>query len=491
VELGVRFERNTFPSERYNRLTVFDPATDSMKFIGSPGFSQVFPSHNNWMPRVGFSYDPLKRGKTVIRAGYGMFYDQPVFNAVSTLNSMNPPFSNPLSIVNPTSFANAANVSKPCLNTVASPCPTISVFSINPQFQNPYVQSYNLNIQQEVTPSLGIMVGYFGSKSTDLRLALNENQPVAGVKPFPTVFAPGSNTNVCPANVCNLNVIFKTDSGTNANYNALWVSANRRVSRGLQINGFYQWSKSLDYNSLNTQPGTIILQNSYNPRNNYGPSDFDARHHVEVSTVYDLPFKGAHVLPARFVEGWQLASILAAQSANPLNLVLAGSNAGVTNVGSTVRPNRVGDPSVSNPSVPNFFNPLAYAQAPGGQFGDETRNSLVGPKFFNWDLSFVKITHLAERINLEFRSEFFNILNHPNFSQPGRTCTPAGHPFSVGGQPFPAGTCVPNSSFGTITDLTTGKPIAATTFAQITSTRGPAGDFGSSRQIQFALKLKF
>src|SRR5262249_33839155 len=78
VELGVRFERNPFPSERFDRLTAFDPATDSLKFIGSPGFSQLFPSHNNWMPRVGFSYDPFKRGKTVIRAGYAIFYDQPV-----------------------------------------------------------------------------------------------------------------------------------------------------------------------------------------------------------------------------------------------------------------------------------------------------------------------------------------------------------------------------------------------------------------------------
>jgi hypothetical protein len=478
LELGVRFERNTAPTERFNRLTVFDPATASLKFIGSPGFSQVFPDHNNWMPRVGFSYDPFKRGKTVVRAGYGIFYDQPVFNAVSTLNSMNPPFSNPISVVNPTSFGNAASQ--------GAAATTISIFTINPGFNDPYVQSYNLNIQQEITPSLGVMVGYFGSKSTHLRLAGNLNQPTAGVKPFKAVTLPNGSSR-------NLNVITETDSPGNASYNALWVTANRRVGRGLQFNAFYQWSKSLDYTSLNTQTGSspIILQDSFNPRGNYGPSDFDARHHFEVSSVYDLPFKGKHALPARFIEGWQFLNILSVQSGNPLNLVLAGTNPGVTNVGVTVRPNRVGDPSVSNPSVANFFNPLAYAAPPSGQFGLEARNSLVGPRFFNWDLSFAKITRLAERLNLEFRSEFFNILNHPNFFQPGRICTPAVDPFSVGGQPFGAGTCVPNSSFGTITDLKTGKTISPTTFGQIIATRNPTGDFGSSRQIQFALKLKF
>jgi hypothetical protein len=131
-------------------------------------------------------------------------------------------------------------------------------------------------------------------------------------------------------------------------------------------------------------------------------------------------------------------------------------------VGLTVRPDRVGDASVRNPSVSQFFNPLAFTAPPAGQFGDAGRNSLVGPKFFDWDLSFVKNTRLAERLNLEFRSEFFNILNHPNFGQPGRVCTPV------------AGICQLSASFG-----------------EITSTRNPAGDFGSSRQIQFALKLKF
>jgi hypothetical protein len=178
--------------------------------------------------------------------------------------------------------------------------------------------------------------------------------------------------------------------------------------------------------------------------------------------IYDLPFKGSHVLPAHFIEGWQLSTILAAQSGNPVNLVMSGSNGGVTNVGLTVRPDRVGNPTVSNPSVSQFFNPLAFAAPPTGQFGDSGRNSLVGPKFFDWDLSFVKNTRLTERLNVEFRSEFFNILNHPNFGQPGRVCTPV------------AGICQLSASFG-----------------EITTTRNPAGDFGSSRQIQFALKLKF
>jgi len=180
------------------------------------------------------------------------------------------------------------------------------VFSINPNFNDDYVQSYNLNIQQEITPNLAVMVGYFGSKSTHLRLGRNLNQPTNQVKPFSTVTPPDGSSR-------KLNLIAEPDSPGNANYNALWVTANRQVSKGLQLNAFYQWSKSLDYTSLNTQPGTIILQDSFNPRGDYGPSDFDTRHHVDVSMVYDLPFKGAHLLPASFFEGWRLSSIFAAQ----------------------------------------------------------------------------------------------------------------------------------------------------------------------------------
>lgn len=473
LELGFRYEMNTTPTERFNRFVEFDPGTGSLRRIGSTGFGQLYPTNHNFMPRVGFAWDPFRKGKTSIRGGYGIYFDQPVTNSVSGLSS-NSPFANSIRITSPPSFGNPL-----------SGTPTTSALNlagIDPNFRNAYVQQWNFNIQQEIARDFGIMAGYFGSKGTHLRLASNLNQPVAGVLPFPTAIPVGGGTPRA------INVITEQASVGQSNYNSLWVTASKRFSHGFQFNASYTYSKSIDFNSLSSQ--VITLQDSTRPQTNRGLSDFDARHHFVVSYLYELPFRGN-----RLFEGWAVSGNTTLQSGNPFRIVLAGANAGLTNVTNTVRPNLVGNPVVSNRDPFGYFNPLAFAAPPAGQFGNLGRNfpQVLGPGFDNFDFSVLKTTRLTERLKIEFRTEFFNIFNHPNFGQPGLTCSP-GPAFTVSslpGQVFPGGTCIPNSSFGTINNAGTGAVIAPTTFGKILNTRGQAGDGGSARQVQFVLKLLF
>jgi hypothetical protein len=227
-----------------------------------------------------------------------------------------------------------------------------------------------------------------------------------------------------------------------SSYNALWVSANQRLSRGLQLNASYTWSKSLDYNSLSSQG--IVVQNSYNLSGDRGVSDFDARHRFVVSAIYELPFSGN-----QFVEGWQFAMIVQSQSGSPVNIVTANST--VNGVVNTLRPDVTGPIEIIG-DVERWFDTSVFTQV--ARFGNAGRNVIVGPTFNNIDFSVIKTLELGETARLQWRTEIFDLFNHPNFGQPGNVVgTPA--------------------------------------FGRITNTRFPTGESGSSRQIQFALKFLF
>jgi hypothetical protein len=449
LELGLRYDWNSTPSEALDRFVVFNPATSELVQVGS-GIDQIYGTNNqNVAPRVGFAWDPFKSGKTSVRGAYAIQVDQPVTNAVTGL-TVNPPFGNPLAVTSGTiKFSNAV--------TIAGPG-GLAPATINSDFRNAYVQSWNFNVQRELTSSLGLTVGYFGSKGTHLRIARNLNQRInGGARPFPAV---SSSSAIKPG--VTLNNITMVDSAGNSSYNALWISANQRLSHGLQFNASYTYSHSIDYNSLSSQG--IVVQDSTNVRNDRGSSDFDARHRFVINWLYALPFKGN-----RWKEGWQLSAITQWQSGNPINLIT--TNTTFTGVAS-LRPDLVGDLQVlddpahwfSNVVCDPFAGPcsssavLAIPRDSSGafHFGNLGRNVITGPTFSNTDFSMLKNTRITERVTVQFRAEMFDIFNHPNFGQPGRIV-------SVG-----------SSSLGVIN-----------------STRFPTGDFGSARQVQFALKLLF
>jgi hypothetical protein len=306
-------------------------------------------------------------------------------------------------------------------------------------FRNPYIQSWNLNIQREVAQNLGVTIGYFGSKGTHLRIARNINQPInGGARPFVRL-VPSDTFPIAAL----LNNIVQPESTSNSSYNAMWLTATKRLSRGLQFNASYTFSKSIDYNSLNSQG--VIVQDSYNLRDSRGLSDYDARHRLVFSGLYELPFRGN-----AFVEGWQLGTIVQSQSGNPVNIVV--NNTTFTGTNNTVRPDVTGPIEILG--TPNRWFDISPFIVPVGRFGSLGRNVVIGPGFNNTDFSVIKRTKLTESQLIEFRWEVFDLFNHANFGQPGRV-------------------------------------VGTTNFGQITNTRFGTGDSGSSRQMQFALKYKF
>lgn len=428
LEMGLRYDWNMTPSERFNRFVVFDPATRTLVRVGS-GLDKVYEENNkNFQPRVGIAWDPFKDGKTSVRAAYAILADQPVTNVVTPLTS-NPPLATPLAFTGAVTFANARTVAG-----AAGLAPN----TVDHGFNNAYVQSWNLNIQREVGKDLGVTIGYFGTKGTRLRIARNINQPFNGVRPFARLSASDP---FLPNAV--LNNIVQIESTGNSSYNALWLTANKRFGRGFQFNASYTFSKSIDYNSLNSQG--VVVQDSYNLRGNRGLSDFDARHRFVFSGLYELPFRGN-----AFVEGWQLSSIVQSQSGNPVNIVV--NNAAFTGINNTVRPDVIGPVEILG--TPNRWFDTTRFVVPVGRFGNLGRNVVIGPGFNNTDFSVIKRTKLTETQLIEFRWEVFDLFNHANFGQPGRV-------------------------------------VGTANFGQITNTRFPTGDSGSSRQMQFALKYKF
>jgi hypothetical protein len=436
-ELGIRYDYNASPTEARDRFVVFVPATDSLVQVGTNGINQVYRTNNkNVQPRLGFAWDPFKNGTTVVRAAYAILTDQPVTNAVNALSG-NPPFALPVT----TSSANAITFSNTGSATAASVAPA----TINPDFQNAYVQSWNLNIQHEITPTLGVMVGYFGSKGTHLRILRNINQKGPASQPFVALSA---SSPIRPGTTLGSN-LNDVDSGSNSNYNALWLTVTKHLSHNFQLDTSYTYSKSLDDNSL-TSVNTTGLQDSFNIRGDYGPSDFDARHRVVLSGLYDVPFKGH-----RASEGWELGLIFQAQSGNPLNIISINT---LFTGNQTVRPDVAGPVVTTGKPRQWFANPAVFAFPGTGtivtHFGNLSRNAVIGPNFINADFSVIKTTKITESTSLQFRAEAFDILNHANFGNPGRV-------------------------------------LGSSTFGVISNTRVPTGDFGSSRQIQFALKFLF
>ena len=449
IEAGLRYDLNLAPSESENRFVVFDAATESLVQVGTGGIDQIYKNDNEFVPRVGIVWDPFGNGLTSVRAAFAIMVDQPVTNVV-TPTAANPPLATPLTFTGPIRLDNAADVAR-----AAGLAPN----SVSPDFEGGRLDTWNINIERQIGSALGVMAGYFGSKGDRLRISRNINQFINGVRPFPTL-SPSSPINPGAP----LGNITEIDSLGLSNYNGLWLSANQRLSKGLQFNASYTFSKSTDYNSLNSQG--VVVQDSYDIAGSKALSDYDARHRFVANAIYELPFSGNAL-----VSGWQLGAIVQVQSGNPISIV---TNVGTfTGVANTLRPDLVGTPTIIGTPNQWFSNAVcdprisgsctsssvfALPVSAGGtfHFGDLGRNALIGPGFTNVDLSLVKRTPIGGGARVELRLEAFNVLNHPNFGQPGRIAT-----------------------------------VGSTSFGVITNTRFATGDSGSARQIQFAVKALF
>jgi hypothetical protein len=427
IDLGLRYEWHVTPTERDDKFVVFDADTASLVQVGVDVGSIYQQNNKNFEPRLGVAWTPSVDGRTVVRAAYGVAVDQPATNMVRDTAS-NPPFAVPLTATGSISLADAVRTTQPI---------GLSPFSVDPGFRNASLQSWNVNVQRQLPWELAGMVGYFGSRGKDLRISRNLNQPMAGGRPFPAL-SPSSP--ILPGTP--LGNITQVESTGFSTYHALWVSATKRLSGGFLLDTSYTWSKSLDTNSLNSSG--FAIQDSYDIANQYGLSDYDARHRFVLSATYELPF-AAHAL----TRGWQISAIVQSQSGNPVNIVT--SNSTLNGTPNTVRPDLVGPIRIIG-SVDQWFDPSAFMAV--DRFGTLGRNVVIGPSFHNTDLAVIKKLAVAGRYRLLLRADVFNLFNHPNFGPPG----------NVVGSP---------------------------TFGKISRTRLPTGEAGSSRQIQLAVKLSF
>ena len=294
------------------------------------------------------------------------------------------------------------------------------------------------------------MVGYFGSKGSDLRIPRNINQFVNGARPFPTVSASSA---ILPGTT--LGNITEIDALGVSHYKGLWVSGTQRLSRGLQFDTSYTLSKSTDYNSLSES--VVRIQDSFNIARDLAPSDYDARHRFVINTIYQLPFSGNALK-----DGWQIGAIIQAQTGNPLNII---TNIGTLNgVANTLRPDLIGtldvkgDPNqwfnntVCDPRIAGSCTSSSVFAIPAAadgtlHFGNLPRNAVYGPGFRNTDLSITKNTGMGGNRRVQLRVEIFNLFDTANYGQPGRIVT-----------------------------------VGSTSFGVITNTRFPTGDSGSARQ---------
>jgi hypothetical protein len=457
AELGFRFEWNGSPVEGENRFVVFQPASDSLVQVGSNGLGRAVYNQNHLAePRLGIAWDIGGKGTTVLHLDYGILYNQPETNLVTGL-STNPPFAVPVSVsVTPSPALTMQNAFGS-----AAAAGSISPYNVTPNFRDPQMQSYNLMVQHQITRTMGAQIGYIGSKGTHLQMYPNDNQPnAAGVRPFTALSATSP---ISPGKKV-VNILTSASVG-NSNYNALWATLNKQFGNDLQFSGSYTWSKSLDYNSYNlASTGYGTPQNSLDPRGDYGPSDFDVRDRFVLSGVYTLPFKGD-----RLEKGWLFSTITSLQTGNPFTV--HSSNLTNNGIAGLTRPDVHGHLSTAYALAGNNIQYIPQSvcntyssgsgcvfSAPAGQFGDESRGEYTGPGFEDVDIALEKDTAIHEGLSFQLRTDVFNIMNHPNFSQPV-------------------------SSFST-----TGSPGV---FGQITTTRFPVGDFGSSRQMQVSAKLVF
>ena len=443
IETGLRFEWNGTPVDAKNRFVNFLAATDSLQAVHVP-FDQSY----NYEPRVGFIYDLFGNSKTLLRGGFGILTDEPT-DGVDTGLASNPPNATPF-VLTGTALPVGTLFTAATLSSLAPN-------ATNPHFRDAYSESYNTMIEQALGGGTVLKLGYIGSAGRHLRLTRNINQfSILGTttRPYQTL---ATNSPIRPASA--LGNISYQDSDSMSNYNAMWLTVQKNLSHGLQVNTTYTFAKSMDINSL----AGGGLQDNTNPAGNYGLSDFDVRHHFVLSGTYALPFHRN-----RFVDGFLFAVINQEQTGNPLNLTL--SNTTYTGT-ATLRPvvlnsNYSTGRGVTTAAglVPFIHATVCATVTPGcnflnqtNSFGNLARNSLVGPKFEDTDASLQKTTRLAEGLSLLLRADAFDIFNHVNFSNPNTT---------------------PSTSPGN-------------TFGLISQTRAPIGDAGSSRQLQFAGKLIF
>jgi hypothetical protein len=477
LNLGLRYEYSGVIKDDHNLLGNFDPKLGDVQ-VGQQISSPYHGDHKNFAPRVGLAWDPTGKGSTVIRAGAGLMYETVnwesflAFNNTLGLSSIPTatstgalPGGGSIAVGNINVFPSVAQYntgpifptgSAP-VNCTANPC---TILAIDPNITTPYVASWSVNVQHALANNLSLEVGYVGNHGSNLVGIHDINQPTVGAGWTPAAIAagaadPAAEQAARPFNGTFpfLNAVYQMGNIYRSNYNGLQATLTARNYHGLLAVIGYTYAHALDDVGANWDfgQGLGLPQDSAHPQREYASSDFDIRHRFTLSTTYTVPGKKSF---AQLLDGWQLNSIVTLNSAQPWGPTDSStdvSGTGASRVAATgiERWDFFGNPSdfTSGPVGIPFFkstsNPACVAKATSpamlqslglfgcfakgnsvmippalGTFGTMGRNFFRDSGFRNWDFSVAKLWKFGERVSMQFRAEFFNILNHPNFANP-------------------------------------------------------------------------
>jgi hypothetical protein len=473
VNIGLRYDFETNP---VCEAAFAQPCTALLDPLSSTAFTPVHhvlqanPNAFNFDPRIGLAWDPFSDHKTSIRVGFGIFHEQLAARTYLNAYSQDPP-SQTVVVTPPTSIAlfpfPAQCKPAGCLNP-----PFGTVYGIDYRSNvSPYAMQYNLTIQRDLGHSMVASLGYVGSQGVHLYSQRNYNSPT--IQGGPSTCTSPSCTFTGPVPNPNFSGLDDTAPTSHSTYNGLVASLNRQISRNLQGQVSYTYSRCIDNGSASSgvEQSSFEITDAYNQRYDRGPCTFNITQALRVNSVYTLPFRGN-----RLVSGWQVSEILSAASGFPVN-VLNGLTPQQANTGGLTGdrpdysgaagciPNQIVDQINFAQRNVEWFNPACYAFQPFATLGNVGRDSLNGPGLLDLDFSVIKQTKITEKLNAEFRAEFFNIINHTNLGQPAAAV------FAT-----TALTAISRTPSNTFDSATAGV---------ITSTAT------TSRQIQFALKLVF
>jgi len=458
LRVGFRAEFTNGWNEAHGRASnyLFDP---NGVILTQPvvGDSTFIDNHAKFLPapRIGFAWSPFGSKKTVIRGGFGLYYA--LLDNLSYRLDQNGPFNTVLAVKN-IPFASIAPES---IYSGAKIIPS----GVQPDLRTPTVESWSLKVEREILSNTSLSVSYIGSHGYHGLLSVDANLPAATIcpaSPCPAGYPNGAIYYPANAPLAN-NAVWNTTHWFSEGisfYNGLEVDVNRRFGKSLQFRGAYTFAKALDDgDNMNTSVATnspAFVANPLDPKADYGRASFDIRHVAVLNATYELPFgRGKKDWLNRVVGDWQVSGIQTLQSGLPFTPQLSYNPSNDGDTRNPVRPSV--NPNFSGPVIlggaTQYFDPNAFVQPLPGTYGNAGRNTLQGPRLYETDLSVAKRFTLRERLNLQFRAEFFNLFNHTNFNTPN----PVVYASATGG---------PSPTAGVITSTAT-----------------------TSRQVQLGLKL--
>src|ERR1700733_10485585 len=442
LHLGLRYEMTPIPTEALGKQASLKRMTDSQITVGAPYFNQN-PTTKDFEPRIGFAWDPFGGGKTSVRGGFGLFDVLPLPYEFLIISSASAPVAQNITISNlqPGDFPTNA------YNRSAQNCllPNLSCYRtafIDPNPHRSYMMEWNLNIQREIAPETSLTVAYVGSRGIRLPFRTDDADIV-----LPTLTSPGY---LWPSNATqgagigtrvnpNVGRIDRLAYQADSYYDSLQVGVVRKLSHGLEMQSSFTWGKTIDTGSstiagdqFSNSPSSLPFY--FDPKLRRGQSDFNLGKNLVVSGTWQVPgAKSMSGFTGWAINGWQVGGVLEASSGAPFTVLVGGDPLGLNNTDPFAYPDRLTGPgcgSAVNPGNPNNYIKLQCFAMPAQQgtttsgapiytlLGNSGRNPLNGPGLVNLDFSLFKNNPVTEHFNVQFRAEFFNVLNHTNFAPP-------------------------------------------------------------------------